>query len=347
MCFPSTHARRLGVHLLLSVSLLAGAAGLTGCGSDDDKSITIYSGRSESLVGPIFEAFTAQTGIAVEARYGSSNDMALTLETEGTKTTADVFLSRSPGPTGYLDDLGMLAGLDDDVLAEVDASNRAGNENWVGFAGRARVLVYNIDEVPEADLPDSIFDLTGPGYEGLVAVPGSNSSFQDWFTVFRLRNGDDVAIGWLEDMVANGSHFYPKNRAIVEAVGRDEVRFGLVNHYYNHQEVAKNGDDQRSANHGFAPGDDGGLMIIATASILDSSDDKEDANRFLAFLLSDGQQRYLTDTVFEYPLAIGVAPADRLPERPADTVGAIDIDDMATEFKRTIEIIEASGVLDQ
>ncbi len=97
----------------------------------------------------------------------------------------------------------------------------------------------------------------------------------------------------------------------------------------------------------FAPGDDGGLMIIATASILDSSDDKEDANRFLAFLLSDGQQRYLTDTVFEYPLAIGVAPAARLPERPADTVGAIDIDDMATEFKRTIEIIEASGVLDQ
>ncbi|MBC8365160.1 MAG: extracellular solute-binding protein [Actinobacteria bacterium] len=344
---PSTHTRRLSAGALLVVGLFVGTTALAGCGSDDDKSITIYSGRSESLVGPIFEAFTAETGIAVEARYGSTNDMALTLETEGAKTSADIFLSRSPGPTGYLDDLGMLAGLDDDVLAEVDASNRAANGNWVGFAGRARVLVYNVDEVAEADLPDSIFDLTGPGYEGLVAVPGSNSSFQDWFTVFRLRNGDDAAIAWLDDMVANGSHFYPKNRAIVEAVGRDEVRFGLVNHYYNHQEVVKNGDDQRSANHGFAPGDDGGLMIIATASVLESSDNKNAANRFLAFLLSDAQQRYLTDTVFEYPLAIGVAAADRLPERPADTVGAVDIDDMAAEFKRTIEIIEASGVLDQ
>ena len=344
---PSTHARRLGAGVLLVSGLLIGGTGLTACGSDGEHSITIYSGRSEKLVGPIFEAFSAETGITVEPRYGSSNDMALTLETEGDKTTADVFLSRSPGPTGYLDDLGMLAGLDEDVLAEVDAANRSSGGTWVGFAGRARVLVYNIDEVAEADLPDSIFDLTGHEYTGLVAVPGSNSSFQDWFTVFRHRNGDDVAISWLDDMVTNGSHFYPKNRAIVEAVGRDEVRFGLVNHYYNHQEVAENGDDQRSANHAFAPDDDGGLMIIATASVLESSDDKDLASQFLAFLLSDAQQRYLTDTVFEYPLATGVAPAARLPERPADTVGAVDIDDMAAEFKRTIEIIEASGVLDQ
>ncbi len=340
MRLSATTARRLGAVLLLTLAA-------TACGSDGEQSLTIYSGRSEKLVGPIFEAFTAETGIVVEIRYGSSNDLALALQTEGDKTPADVFLSRSPGPTGYLDDLGMLSVLGDDVLAEVDAANRAANGHWVGFAGRARVLVYNIDEVAEDDLPTSVFDLTGSAYEGLVAVPGSNSSFQDWFTVFRLRNGDDVAIQWLDDMVANGARFYPKNRAIVEAVSRDEVRFGLVNHYYNHQEAEKNGDAQRSANHGFAPGDDGGLMIIATASILDSSDDEDLANRFIEFLLSDEQQRYLTDTVFEYPLSIGVATADRLPERPADTVGAVDIDDMTAEFTRTIEIIEASGALDQ
>lgn len=347
MHFPFPHARRLGVALLLGAGLLAGTAGLTGCGSDDDTSITIYSGRSESLVGPIFEAFTAETGIAVKARYGSSNDMALTLETEGSKTTADVFLSRSPGPTGYLNDLGMLADLDDDVLGEVHTANRSHGGTWVGFAGRARVLVYNIDEVPEDDLPDSVFDLTGPEYAGLVAIPGSNSSFQDWFTVFRLRNGDDAAIAWLDDMVANGSHFYPKNRAIVEAVGRDEVRFGLVNHYYNHQEIAENGDAQRSANHGFAPGDDGGLVIIATAAVIDSSGEKDAANQLLAHLLSDEQQIYLTNKVYEYPLALGVEPADALPPAPTYRVGAVDIDDIAAEFKRTMEIIEASGVLDQ
>lgn len=335
-------------HLIPVLLVLTLAASATACGgTDDGQTLTIYSGRSEKLVGPIFAEFEAVTGVALEVRYGSSNDLALAISTEGEKTSADIFLSRSPGPAGFLDDQGMLAPIDTTVLEQVNPTDRSPDGTWVGFAGRARVLVYNIDEVEQVDLPNSVFDLTGPDYRNLVAVPGSNSSFQDWFTVFRLRNGDDVAVGWLNDMVANGARFYPKNRAIVEAVGRDEIRFGLVNHYYNHQEVAANGDAQRSANHSFAPGDDGGLMIIATAAILNKSDEKDLANRLLTHLLSDSQQRYLTDTVFEYPLAIGVEAAETLPPAPADTVGAVEIADVAAEFTRTIEIIEASGVLDQ
>ena len=339
----SSRLIRSAAAILMLIGLTAAAAACSG-GTD---SLTVYSGRSEKLVGPIFEAFTAETGIALDVRYGSSNDLALLLAEEGDKSPADVFLSRSPGPAGYLDDLGMLSELDDDVLDRVSTTDRSPDGTWVGFAGRGRVLVYNVDEVATTDLPDSVFDLTGPQYSGRVAVPGSNSSFQDWFTLFRLRNGDDVAIGWLNAMVANDSRFYPKNGAIVEAVGRNEIQFGLVNHYYNFQKVAANGDAQRSANHGFAPGDDGGLMIIATATVIDSSDEKDAANRLLAHLLSDEQQRYLTNKVYEYPLAIGVAPSDVLPPVPGDRVGAVDIDDVAAEFTRTIEIIEASGILDQ
>ena len=339
----SSRLIRSAAAILMLIGLTAAAAACSG-GTD---SLTVYSGRSEKLVGPIFEAFTAETGIALDVRYGSSNDLALLLAEEGDKRPAAVFLTPSPGPAGYLDDLGMLSELDDDVLDRVSTTDRSPDGTWVGFAGRGRVLVYNVDEVATTDLPDSVFDLTGPEYSGRVAVPGSNSSFQDWFTLFRLRNGDDVAIGWLNAMVANDSRFYPKNGAIVEAVGRNEIQFGLVNHYYNFQKVAANGDAQRSANHGFAPGDDGGLMIIATATVIDSSDEKDAANRLLAHLLSDEQQRYLTNKVYEYPLAIGVAPSDVLPPVPGDRVGAVDIDDVAAEFTRTIEIIEASGILDQ
>ncbi len=340
---PSRRLAAMATAILLALGL---SASTTACGGDPE-SLTVYSGRSEKLIGPILEAFTADTGIALDVRFGSSNDLALLLAEEGDKSPADVFLSRSPGPAGFLDDLGMLAGIDDDVLDRVADGDHSPDGTWVGFAGRGRVLVYNIDEVDAADLPDSVFDLTGPEYQGRVAVPGSNSSFQDWVTLFRLRNGDAVAIAWLDDMVANGSRFYPKNGAIVEAVGRNEIQFGLVNHYYNFQKVAANGDAQRSANHGFAHGDDGGLMIIATAAVIDSSEEKDAANKLLAHLLSDEQQTYLTDEVYEYPLALGVESADVLPPAPTDRVGAVDIDDIAAEFRRTMEIIEASGVLDQ
>ena len=90
---------------ILAITILATPA----CGSDEDsKTLTVYSGRSEKLVGPIFSDFEATTGINLEIKYGSSNDLALAISTEGNKTQADVFLSRSPGPTGYLADLDMV-----------------------------------------------------------------------------------------------------------------------------------------------------------------------------------------------------------------------------------------------
>ncbi|GIT46942.1 MAG: hypothetical protein Ct9H300mP12_15270 [Acidimicrobiales bacterium] len=66
----------------------------------------------------------------------------------------------------------MLSELDDDVLDRVSTTDRSPDGTWVGFAGRGRVLVYNVDEVATTDLPDSVFDLTGPEYSGRVGPTG-------------------------------------------------------------------------------------------------------------------------------------------------------------------------------
>ena len=54
-----------------------------------------------------------------------------------------------------------------------------------------------------------------------------------FITAMRNEIGDDATAEWLSGMGANNSPNYPKNSAIVEAVGRGEVDMGLVNHYYN------------------------------------------------------------------------------------------------------------------
>ena len=134
-----------------------------------------------------------------------------------------------------------------------------------------------------------MFDLTGERYRDRVAIPATNGSFLDWFTVFRDQHGTDTAtqlasMTWWPTAPAT----YPNNRSIVEAAGRGEIDMGLVNHYYQYQEAAAAGDRHRAANHNFGDDDIGSLLIIAAATVMADSDNAEAANDLIAYLLSAG-----------------------------------------------------------
>lgn len=331
-------------------SMLEGAAAeiYSGdCAAATGETVTIYSGRKEALIGPVLEAFGCESGIDVAVRWAGSTDLALLLSEEGDNTPADIFLSRSPGPVGFLEAKGLLQQVDADVLGLVPVEYQSASGDWVGFSGRKRVMVYNTDLVGAGELPGSVFDLTDERWQGKVAIPATNGSFLDWFTVFRDQQGTDVAVQWLEDMVANDARYYADNRSIVEAAARGEIEVGLVNHYYNYQYLADFGDEHKALNYDF-PGDDiGSALIITAATVTASSDNTDEANQLLAYLLSEPVQQYLTTSTFEYPLAGGVEPADVLPALGGLEVGTVDFDALGGDFEETTILVEATGIQNQ
>ena len=317
------------------------------CAGGNGRSVTIYSGRTENLINPVLEAFACETGTDVQVRWGSSINLALLLNEEGTKTQADIFLSRSPGPVGYLESKDLLGQISNDVLSLVDEQIHSSAGTWVGFSGRKRVLVYNTDEFSPETLPESVFDLTSPEFKGKVAIPGTNGSFLDWFTVFIDQYGEEIATQWLSDMVDNHAKYYPNHRSIVEAAGRGEISMGLVNHYYNYQEVAANPDTHKALNYSFSDNDIGSLLVITAATILGSSENVEAGEDLLTYLLTAPVQQYFTDRTFEYPLAAGVAPNAALPPLTALEIGSVDFDKLGGGFEEASRIIEASGILNR
>ena len=331
----------------LQIDGLAAEINPEECVDGSGKEVTIYSGRTENLIEPVLEAFACATGISVQVRWGSSTQLALLIGEEGNRSPADIFLSRSPGPVGFLESKGLLGTIDDSVLNLVGEENRSAEGSWIGFSGRKRVLVRNIDLVSDAELPSSVFDLTEEKWRGKVAIPGTNGSFVDWFTVFRDQYGTDVAAQWLNDMVDNDARFYPNNRSIVEATGRGEIEMGLVNHYYNYQEVAAAGDEHRARNHDLDDDDIGSLLIITAATVLDSAENSGAANELLAYLLTEPVQSYFTNRTFEYPLAAGVQPNAALPKLSALEIGSVDFDALGGGFEETAKIIEARGIQNQ
>ncbi|MGE0027368.1 MAG: iron ABC transporter substrate-binding protein [Thermoleophilia bacterium] len=311
-----------------------------GCDGDDRDALTIYTGRTESLVAPLLEEFSQENDIAIDVRYGDTNDLALLIGTEGDRSPADVYWGQSPGATAYLADRDLLAPLPEDLLAKVQPTFEDDEGRWVGVSGRQRVLVYNREMVDEADLPGSVLDLTAPEYRGKVGIAPSNGSFQDFVTAMRQLEGEDDARAWLEGMAANDSPTYANNNAIVEAVGRGEIPFGLVNHYYNHRFLEED-PGLPSRNHQFDAGDIGGLVIPSSASVLASSGKQEAARRFIAFLLEKDAQEYFAEETFEYPLADGVTAAAGVPPlgslRPPPGEQPDELGDIATTGKLIAE----------
>lgn len=340
-----TVTKRLFAPALLALALLATACGDEETTADGDTadSITVYSGRSEDLVQPLLDAFTAETGIEVDARFGDSAELALLIQTEGDSSPADVFISQSPGALGLLAGEDRLATLGGDLVGLVPDGFSASDDTWVGITGRIRVVVYNADLVDPADLPDSVLDLTDPAFAGRVAVAPGNGSFQDFVTAMRNELGDDATLEWLEGMAANGAPNYPKNSAIVEAVGRGEVEMGLVNHYYNLRALEAD-PSVPSVNH-FLPADDlGALVIVTGGAVLSSSDAPATGQQLLEWLLRESTQATFAAETQEYPLRDGVAAPAGVPALDGLAVDTIDYDLLGDGLTGTIELIRESGI---
>ena len=311
----------------------------------EDRTLTVYSGRSQSLVHPLLEAFGESTGVSIRVKYGGSASTAATLLEEGDNTPADVVFLQDPGSLGSLAAAGMLADLPQGTLDKVDPRLRDPNGRWIGTSGRARTVIYNTEAInPDTDLPDSILDFTKEEWKGRVGWAPRNGSFQSFVTALRLQVGEDGAREWLEGMRENDAQEYPNNTSIVQAAANGEVDVGFVNHYYLERFLAEYGPEFEARNYYIGNGDPGALVLVAGAGILEASENRETALEFVDFLLSEPAQQYFTSDIKEYPVAAGVAPEGDLP--PIESLNPPDVDlGSLSDLQGTIDLLREVGVI--
>jgi len=337
---------------LLTLSILSFSILLSGCASEtastptgsssaagEAGSITLYSGRSEELIAPLLETFTAETGIEVSVRYGESSEMAATILEEGVNTKADVFISQDAGALGAVSREATTYPIPQDVLSLVPAEYRAKDESWVGVSGRARVLAYNPELV--TDVPKSVFDLADPGWKGRIAIAPTNASFQSFVTGMRVIEGDEKTEEFLAAMKENAV-FYEKNSQILDAVENGEVAAGLLNHYYWFEKAAEVGSENMNSKISwFADGDAGNLVNVAGVSLLSEN---PNALVFAKWLLGDTAQKYFLDNTFEYSMTSDVAPDPTLPKLSEISGPKIDLSDLSS-LERTLQLLSEAGLI--
>ncbi|MGD8683053.1 MAG: iron ABC transporter substrate-binding protein [Chloroflexota bacterium] len=325
--------------LALSLAVTASAA----VAQDADGPLTVYSGRSEALVGPVLNAFTEATGIEVEVKYADSAELAAILLEEGNRSPADLFFAQDAGALGAVADAGLLATMPVELLERIPAAYRDADGEWAGISGRARTVAYTT--ASDLDLPSSILGFVDPRWAGRIGWAPANGSFQSFVTALRVVEGEDVARAWLEGILTNDPVAYPTNTAAVEGVAAGEVDVAFVNHYYLLRLLEEYGADYPVAQSFFSGGDIGSLVNVAGIGLLISSDQPQAASALVAYLLGEDAQRYFAESTYEFPLLRGMEADPRLPAIDSLEAPAVDLTALA-DLQGTVSLLRDVGAID-
>lgn len=308
-------------------------------------SLTLYSGRGESMVEPILKQFEKETGIEVNVRYGATAQLAVLLQEEGKRSPADLFWGQDAGAMGAVSQAGLLADLPKDIYKNLPNIYKSVTGNWVATSGRARLFVYSTDRAPSAEHPTSVFDLTNPHFKNRVGWAPTNGSFQSFITAMRVEHGDNRTLEWLNAMKNNGAKTYRNNGTQLEGIADGEIDYGLVNNYYLPRFTKVDAKFPVKQNF-FNNGDIGNLMNVAGAGVLKSSNNQKNAVELLRFLTSKHAQEYFALEIDEYPVIPGVTHNAQVVayEKAIEASPSIDLDKL-NDLEGTLALLRKAGLI--
>jgi iron(III) transport system substrate-binding protein len=269
--------------------------------------LLIYNAQHESLTKEWIDAFTKETGIKVTYRQGGDTELGNQLIAEGSSSPADVFLTENSPAMAAVEKAGLFTDVDQATIAQVPEQYRPSTNKWTGVAARSTVFAYNKSRLTEDQLPRSIMDLEQPEWKGRWGAPPVKPDFQAIVAAMLELTGEQATSAWLAGMKTN-AEIFSDNIATLRAVNDGQVDGGVIYHYYWFRDQAKTKEiSNNTALHYFRNEDPGAFISISGGGILDSSDKKDDAQKFLTFVTSKAGQEVLEKgTSFEYPVGSGV-----------------------------------------
>lgn len=295
-----------------SVLMTLVVAGLAPTAQAEDKVVHVYSTRQESLIQPLLEEFTKETGIATKVLFAKEG-LIERLKSEGQASPADVVLTADIATVIDMDKAQLLAPMTSKVVEEVvPAHLRAGDNHWVATTTRARVFYYSKQRVDPKNL-STYEDLADPKWKGKICMRTSAHPYNvSLMASIIAANGEAKAKEWAKG-IKNNLAFAPTggDRDQAKAIHSGQCDVALGNSYYVGVMTTSAVADERAwaeAIGVFFPNqnDRGTHINVGTVALTKASDNPTDATKLVEFLLSEKAQKKFAAEVHEFPVRAGV-----------------------------------------
>jgi iron(III) transport system substrate-binding protein len=306
--------------------------------------INVYSHRQPELIQPLVDAFTAETGIAVNVAFVDKG-MAERLQAEGDRSPADLVLTVDIARLLQIVEADVLQPVQSDVLeANIPETLRDPNDLWFGLTSRARIVYASKDRVAAGEVT-TYEDLASEKWKGRICT---RSGLHDYNIALLgaviVHHGEDVATKWAEGLKANLARKPDGgDRDQVKAIAAGECDIAIGNTYYIGQMLAD--PEQKAAAEAvsivFPTFENGGTHLnISGIAMTKSAPNRENALKFMEWLSSDAAQKVYAETNYEFPVKAGVALSDLVASWGAFTPDMTSLTDIAAARAAALKIME-------
>jgi len=289
--------------------------------SDDiveSKEVNIYTSRHYDADDLLYEQFTKKTGIKVNIISGKGSALIERLKAEGANSPGDVFFTVDAGNLANFQKQGYLQPIQSEAIKQiVPVELRGENDEWVAVAKRARVIFYNPELVDENEIKNINYeDLSKDTWKGKIVIRSSSNMYNQSLVSSLISNlGIEKTEEWAKGLVSNFSRKPQGNdRSQIMAVANKKASIAIANTYYIGIMLSgKGGQDQLNAANKVKiafpnQGNRGTHINISGGGVLKYSPNRENAEKFLEFLLSPEAQNHIVNNTFEYPVLSTVKP---------------------------------------
>jgi iron(III) transport system substrate-binding protein len=306
--------------------------------------INVYSHRQPELIQPLVDAFTAETGIAVNVAFVDKG-MAERLEAEGDRSPADLILTVDIARLMQIVDAGVTQAVQSDVLeGNISVELRDPADHWFGLTSRARVVYASKDRVQPGEVT-TYEDLASDKWKGRLCTRSGLHDYNIALLGAMIVHHDEAyATTWAEALKTNlAKKPDGGDRDQVKAIAAGECDIALGNTYYMGQMLA---DPEQKAwadavNIVFPTFEAGGTHLnISGVAMTKSAPNRENALKFMEWLSSDTAQKIYAETNYEFPVKAGVERSELVKSWGDFTPDTTPLADIAAARAAALKIME-------
>ena len=276
--------------------------------ASDETRLVVYTSRQPHLVEPLFEQFTAETGIEIDYINDSEGALIERLAAEGENTEASVFMTVDAGNLWLAEQRGLLQPLTSEVLDErIPYVLRDPDGHWFGLSVRARTIMYHPDRVDPSAL-SSYAQLAEPEWQGRLCLRTSRKVYNQSLVAMMIeRLGqaevERIVTGWVANLATEP---FSSDTRLIEAIAAGQCDVGLVNTYYLGRLIAEDADYPVQVF--WANQDASGAHVnISGAGVTRHAPLPELGQQLIEWFAGDDAQQKIAASNFEYPAVDGIA----------------------------------------